>query len=426
MNVTNPSKPRPFAAPDRRDRGIAALFALAALVLFLVRITDPAKLNFDETHYVPAVRTLMAFADLANPEHPPLGKWLIGIGMALFGDNPLGWRIMSAAFGAILVGSGVMAARWLLGTRAAAVMSGILLLLSPTLFIQSRIAMLDIFGVSFMMLAFWMLAASARTGFRHRAGLALGGLFLGLATACKWSAVPIVAAAIGLYLVVRWRDRGRSLRTEEVSITEGLMWLGPFAVLAYLATFLPYLFLQHGAVSLGGILPQQFEMLRLQSSPMGSHTYQSVWWQWVLMLRPIWYFYEPVDGIQRGVLMIGNPAICWGGLVALLVCLDDGIRRGRPALLVVALLWAASVIFFVVIPKEVMFYYHYFPATLLLCFATAGVLDAHFWQDGQRLVPILFIGFAALLFLEFYPIISAAALGDPQDFNRWMWLDSWR
>jgi dolichyl-phosphate-mannose--protein O-mannosyl transferase len=426
MTVTIASKPRPFAAPDWRDRGIAALFALAALALFLLRITDPAKLNFDETHYVPAVRTLIAFAGLPNPEHPPLGKWLIGIGMALFGDNPFGWRIMSALSGAVLVGAGVMAARWLLGTRAAAVMTGVLLLVSPTLFVQSRIAMLDIFGVSFMMLAFWMLAASARRGFRDRPGLALGGLFLGLATACKWSAVPIVAASIGFYLVMRWRDRGRPLRAKEVTATEGLMWLGPFAVLAYLATFLPYLLLHQGALSLASVIPQQLEMLGLQSASMASHSYQSVWWQWVLMLRPIWYFYEPVDGIQRGVLMIGNPAICWGGLAALLVCLYDGIRGGRPALLVVALPWAASVIFFVVIPKEVMFYYHYFPATLLLCFAIAGVLDTHFWQAGNRLPPILGIGLAALLFLEFYPIVSAAALDDPQDFNRWMWLDSWR
>ncbi len=426
--MTQTATPRmpapPFVAPDWRDLGISALFALVALALFLFRITDPAKLDFDETHYVPAVRTLMALAGLANPEHPPLGKWLIGIGMTMFGDNPFGWRIMSALFGATLVFAGVMAARWLLATRAATVMTGALLLVSPMLFIQSRIAMLDIFVASFLMLAFWMLAAAGRGGFKDRRRLMLAGLFLGCATACKWSAIPLAAAAIGLYLVLRWKDRAAG--PKDASYVEGLMWLGPFAILVYLASFLPLMFLQHDAVSLGGIIPRQWAMWTLQSSPMAGHTYQSVWWQWVLSIRPIWYFYEPLNGIQRGVLFIGNPAISWGGLVALAVCLHAGFRRGRKALLVIPLLWAVSVLFFVIIPKPVMFYYHYFPASLLLCFAIAGVLDQYFWRAGNRVIPVLAIGFCALLFLEFYPIISAASLGDPQDFNRWMWLDSWR
>jgi len=231
MSESTPSRPRPFVAPDWRDCGIAALFALAGFALFLFRLTDPDKLNFDETHYVPAVRTLIAFAGLPNAEHPPLGKWMIGIGMALFGDNPFGWRIMSVVAGTTLVGAGVMAARWLLGTRSAAVMTGLLLLLSPPLFVQSRIAMLDIFGASFMMLAFWMLAAAGRGDFRERQRIAFA-LFLGFATACKWGAIPMVVVAILLYLVVRWRDRGKPLMAGQISIAEGLMWLGPFAGLA--------------------------------------------------------------------------------------------------------------------------------------------------------------------------------------------------
>ncbi len=32
---------------------------------------------------------------------------------------------------------------------------------------------------------------------------------------------------------------------------------------------------------------------------------------------------------------------------------------------------------------------------------------------------------AAMLFGWFYPILSAAALGDAQAFRRWLWFDSW-
>jgi dolichyl-phosphate-mannose--protein O-mannosyl transferase len=167
-------------------------------------------------------------------------------------------------------------------------------------------------------------------------------------------------------------------------------------------------------------------MLKLQSAPMAGHPYASRWGQWVLDLRPIWYFYEQIDGVQRGVLMIGNPAIMWGGLAALLACLWAGLKGGARSLLVPVLLWAAPVAFFALVPKAVQFYYHYLMPSLLLCAASGGALDHYFWRRGMRLVPWLVIGFAGLVFLEFYPIISAAPLGDAQDFNRWMWLDSWR
>jgi dolichyl-phosphate-mannose-protein mannosyltransferase len=416
----------PTSLPDRGDLAIALAFAAASLVLFLWRIGDPAKLDFDETHYVPAARSLLDFAMLPNPEHPPLGKLLIALGIALFGDGPFGWRAMSALAGAVLVASGVMAARWLFLRRPAAVMTGILLLLSQTLFIQARIAMLDIFMASFLTVAFWMLAGFTRTVFYINWRPIVAGLAIGLAVAAKWTAVPLAAAAVAVVLVLFWQSK-QSVKHEHLRAMAILAgWLGPFALLVYLATFLPYLFLRTGALSLFDILPQQLEMLRLQSQPLTPHPYSSRWWQWLLDLRPIWYFYEPVDGVQRGVLMLGNPAIMWGGLAALPACLWAGLRQGARPLLVPVLLYVAALLFFAAIPKGVQFYYHYFMPSLLLCAALAGLLDHWFWRRGNQLVPWLAIGFAGLVFLEFYPIISAAPLGDPQDFNRWMWLESWR
>ncbi len=130
--------------------------------------------------------------------------------------------------------------------------------------------------------------------------------------------------------------------------------------------------------------------------------------------------------MQRGVLFIGNPVLCWGGLIGLLACIWAGLRDKARALLVPVLLWAAPLAFFILVPKPVQFYYNYFLPSLMLCFASGAALDHYFYRRGARLVPWLAVGLTGLVFLEFYPIISAAALGDPQDFNRWMWLDSWR
>ena len=34
-----------------------------------------------------------------TPVHPPLGKWLIALGIRIFGMNPVGWRIGAAVAG---------------------------------------------------------------------------------------------------------------------------------------------------------------------------------------------------------------------------------------------------------------------------------------------------------------------------------------
>lgn len=424
-----------LSRPDRQDILIAAGFALAGLLLFLWRIGDPAKLNFDETHYVPAARTLIDMAALPNAEHPPLGKLLIGLGMTLFGDNPFGWRVMSALAGSALLFGGVMAARWLFLRRPTAIMAGALMLFSPTLLVQARIAMLDIFMAAFLMLALWQFAAAWRTGFALRRHFVLAALFSGLAVGSKWTAVPILLVVVPLTLWLVWQAHKQAAKADHIKaaitakalpLRDAAGWLIGLSALVYLATFLPYLFLRHDALSIAGIVPQQFRMLSMQGWAMGPHPYQSVWWQWVLNLRPVWYFYEPVAGVQRGVLLVGNPVICWGGLIALPVALWAAFRQQARPMLVPVLLWATPLVFFIVAPKPVQFYYHYFLSSLMLCIASAAVLDHYFYRHGKRLVPWLAIGAAGLVFLEFYPIVSASALGDAQDFNRWMWLASWR
>src|SRR4051812_578679 len=79
-------------------------------IFFLTFIQFPKKFNFDEFHYVPAAKSFLALQENKNWEHPPLGKVFISMGIALFGDRPLGWRFMSTIFGSLtLVGMYVLA-----------------------------------------------------------------------------------------------------------------------------------------------------------------------------------------------------------------------------------------------------------------------------------------------------------------------------
>jgi dolichyl-phosphate-mannose-protein mannosyltransferase len=161
-----------------------------------------------------------------------------------------------------------------------------------------------------------------------------------------------------------------------------------------------------------------------QTQVLPHHTYQSAWWTWPLLIRPIWYFYEPADGAMRGILMLGNPAIMWGGLVAVVACLWGWITSRDPKLLFAAGLWLASWLIWGIIPKSLGFYYYYYLPSIFLCIALAAAFDhfgkgrLEFWDEGFA---ILAFG----LMIYFFPILSAARLPNEMAFQHWMWLASW-
>ncbi len=407
------SLPRPLAA--------AVLIGLVAQALFAWRLATPHTYVFDEVHYVPAAEVLGRLWGPTNTEHPLLGKTLIALGMRLFGNDPLGWRALSTLAGTGVV-LGVFAILWLgLGRLRPAVVGALLAMLNFTVFVEARIAMLDGFMAAFVVLGLAALLWAMRgTGGAVWRRWLLGGVLLGLAMGCKWTALPYVALAGAGFV---WLRRGRPDRWPGLPWAAGLGVLGLASGGAYLATFLPAFFYASAPMTLGRLIPFQLDMYRQQTEVLPAHAYQSPWYSWPFAYRPIWYFYAPADGAQRGILMLGNPAVMWGGLVAVAACLWAGLRHRATPPLLAALLWIASLAMWAVIPKSLGFYYYYYLSSIWLAIALAVAFD--WWRDRLRYADEAFLLLSAVLFVHFYPILAATALAGPDTFRRWMWLHSW-
>ena len=253
---------RPFAFLSRPAPALFALLAIAQAI-FSWRLTTPHTLVFDEVHYVPAARTLLALSGPVNIEHPLLGKTLIAAGMLVFGDNPLGWRALSTLAGTAIVG-GVFAIVWLMTRRRrAAAVAGLLTIVNFVVLVQARIAMLDWFMAAFVVLAVaamgWAMRGDAG---QSRWRWTLGAVLLGLAVGTKWAAVPYLGyAAIGFVL----------LKRGDPSRWPGLRWwsawglLGLAAGLAYPATFAPAFFYASEPMTLARLIPFQLDMYARQT-----------------------------------------------------------------------------------------------------------------------------------------------------------------
>ena len=409
-----------------------ALIALAFVGLVLVRLTIPSKPFFDEVHYLPAARALLALSHPSNIEHPMLGKELLALGIMLFGDNPLGWRIMPALFGTLALLAGMRALWFASGSRFASIAGGILLATAFPIFVQSRIAMLDIFMASFLLVALWAIAGAVRENETGRRRLAIAGVALGLSMAAKWNAVPLAMVPGLAFAAIRLRAAGwrgfvsnRGAPVAGMSIWEAALWLGLLPLATYAITFMPAMFYASHPIAPGGLLELHQRMIELQRQVVQPHTYQSVWYEWIFDWRGIWYLYEPIDGAQRGVLLIGNPLTMVLGLAALAWAAWAGIARGRKDALALVVLYAVALGTWIVAQKPVQFYYHYLLPSCFLIGTLALVLDA-LWQRGRSVLPLLVLGGSAAAFAWFWPILSAASLPGEMAFERWMWLDGWR
>jgi dolichyl-phosphate-mannose-protein mannosyltransferase len=325
---------------------------LLAAALRLWRLGVPSALMFDETYYAKdacwyafGAERVCGVASEQTAVHPPLGKWLLAAGVRVLGYNALGWRVAAALAGAATVTLLFILARKLLGSTLGAVVAAGALAIDPLHFVQSRIAMLDVFVAGFGVAAFTFLlwdrnqsiADLARGGvrpWRIAAGTAAGA-----ALASKWSGVLVVVAAVCLSLTwavaVRRREGGarpfdRAIRRDGPSI---LWWLVVWPLVIYSATYVGRI---EGAIfelpwASGAWLRELWErqtyMYDFHSNLTATHSFQSPPWSWPLLKRPVSYFFEETpSGDYREVLATGNPLAWWAALVVMAILVGKWLR----------------------------------------------------------------------------------------------------
>ena len=118
----------------------------------MIGLTTPDKITFDEVHYVPAAKQMLepgTPTPLLNPMHPPLAKQFMAWSIRIFGDAPLGWRYPSVLFGALSIVAMYLCGLVLFAAQGPALATAVLAFLNQMVFVQSRIAMLDIYALAF-------------------------------------------------------------------------------------------------------------------------------------------------------------------------------------------------------------------------------------------------------------------------------------
>src|ERR1700733_8710671 len=365
---------------------IAVILFLAAHFALLEGVTTPDKFYFDEVHYVPAARQMLepaSSAPLLNPMHPPLAKQLIALSIEGFGDVPLGWRYPGVLFGALAIVAMYLCGLALFAAQGPEVACALLAFFNQMVFVQSRIAMLDIFALTFGLFAI----ASFMHGFRKprpQLWFALTGLACGLAMACKWSGLFVLATCIVIVAVIRlmqgWRTQFADGNADD--------WYRPdlwpdfrsthFAAcflllpaVVYFATFVPLY-----GWSLSDLLEAQHRIFgNNTTTAIAGHTYMSAWPSWPLLLRPVWYLFDKIgDDRIAAIVLLGNPLVLWPALAALVVCLRDWIVTRRADAFLILSFYLGPWLAWAMLPRTLGFLYYYLPSATLASLALVYLL----------------------------------------------------
>lgn len=371
--------------------------------------------NFDEFHYIPAAKSFMSHGPIINVEHPPLGKIIISWGISIMGDNPMGWRLMSTIFGSLTLAGVFLWSMILFRSLPTALFISTLTIANQMLYVQSRIAMLDTFMTAFLIWAglcfsYWW------KNRKNNAVLAVSGVFLGLALATKWFSLFPIALAGLLVLFCGYKNK---------SIKPTLIFSSAL-FFAYAICFYPMATQDQGSWS--QFIQWQIDMWSLQQRVPGAHPYLSAWYSWPLELRPIWYAYIPSAdrSLFQGVVLLGNPFILWGGVLAMIYGVWLSLKKKCPIAREVLVVYLIFFLSWAIIPRKATFFYYYYPAALMLGFMLARALEdlRPILKKYFEAVRWSFAGVSIALFIYFFPILSGQS-APLNSLRAWCWFRSW-
>jgi dolichyl-phosphate-mannose-protein mannosyltransferase len=105
---------------------------------------------------------------------------------------------------------------------------------------------------------------------------------------------------------------------------------------------------------------------------------------------------------------MGNPALWWVGLAAVISSQVDGYHRKWPYLFL-GVLYVSQLLPYTFISRY-LFIYHYYAEVPILSLATAGLVHELWYKPGSKKWILLLLAATVAFFAVFYPVISGTVI----------------
>jgi len=387
------------------------------------RLATPARYIFDEVYHVVTIKAYSQNNPAGYewwhkpPEpntaydwlHPPLAKLIQASSIKLFGDHSFAWRLPSAIFGTLSILALYLLTLTIFRKPKLALLSATIFSLDGLQLTMSRITMNDIFLTTWLIftLKFFYQYLTTKTKTKTKKYLYLTGIFTGLSIATKHSAV-LLYPIFTIFLLPRLKTIIK--KPKKILLIIYSLILIPLFI--YFLSFSQFFFQGHTL--------KQFKELHqqiywYQTNLSATHDYQSSAWQWPLLVRPVWIHVDYQLNTIANIYNLGNPAIFWGGLIALIYIFSKKLNSKTKYLLTCYFLLFFPFVF----SPRIMFLHHYLPALPFLALIIAQAIHKN------KKLTLCFLALTAILFFFFYPLNTAIPI-QKDLFKYWFWLPTWR
>jgi dolichyl-phosphate-mannose-protein mannosyltransferase len=468
--------------------GMTSIF----LVSIALRFWGLGRFNtlvFDEVYYAKFANNYLTGTNFFNA-HPPLSQYIIAIGIWIGSHLPFGQDAVNGLTGSMrstwsyrwlnaLTGSFiplvVAAVAYQLNRRKSYALIAALFAAADGLFlVESRYALNNVYLVIFGLLGqLFFLVALAQPRQQRWRELALSGVFFGASACIKWNGLWFLLGAYTIWAaawVMQWVystltnqesdvRHAKHFHTPLQNLTQLNVFhiLGNFAiipVLTYSLLWIPHLQMNPTP----GFWQAQHDILVFHEKiGDGSevHPYCSKWYSWILMWRPIAYFYQTARNtieqvpaypplpagagkVIYDVHAMGNPFLWWlstAAILLLLLLLTQRLIEGvawkfLPSphtwiALYFVLNWMANLLPWGRVTRCI-FLYHYMGASVFSGLALAWLVDRwlHSKQPHYRSAGATVIFLVLVAFVFWLPIYLGLPLS-VQSYNLRMWFSSW-
>ena len=404
------------------------------LLLRLWNLNKPKGYIFDEIYYAKNANSLITNGVELNSTnqaefvvHPPLGKWLIGLGIKLFGNNEFGWRISAAMIGTASIVLIYLIALKLFDSIFLASLASAFLALDGLNLVMSRVALLDIFLMFFVLLAAYFLLSNQYW---------LSAIAIGAATGVKWSGAYLIP--IFLLISINFVRSGL-IKQLVIRLTQFILT----PILIYLTTWLGWIITNKGwdrnwaANQSDSFIPDVMrnlwhyhsEILNFHTGLNDEHSYSANPWSWLILGRPTSFYYQTPAGCgatscAQEILAIGTPLLWWAATISLAVTIGFWLKQRDQISSFILTGVVVTYLPWFFFQNRTMFSFYAVTISPFLILALVYMISKLMQSGVKRELIYIFVFLVFINFIYFLPIFTGLEIPYAAWLNR-MWLPSW-
>ena len=320
------------------------LISLLSLFLRFWQLGQFNQLVFDEVYYAKFANNYLIGKEFFN-SHPPLSQYLIAIGIWLGSQLPASPESLNELTGSL---RSTLSYRWLnafSGTFVPLIVAAIAYRLTKLpryaliaaifastdglFLVESRYALNNIYLVIFGLLGHLLFLYYCFGKKNRQYHLLISGVCFGAAATIKWNGLSFLLGVYGLFLAAKVISFSRYnansdvdkkvsqvnnpwYKISQVKLTYFLYYFLALPIAVYSLLWIPHL-IMNPDYNFWQIQQQIFSYHQGIGNTPDVHPYCSPWYSWIILWRPIAYYYQVSDNPERiyDVHAMGNPILWW-------------------------------------------------------------------------------------------------------------------